>query len=158
MERGGPRRSACIDALTLPLFLASSAFDRRTASADGFPSLIPSLPDSTTVEQPATPFHPTPHSLAKVGIEEPTPQQSSDDTRIADLTTAHHNFIPIKHRSYPNTVNYYLDSTNYRLTKTKTDKLTQRLAEFSYMHAYHSFQSELCSGCLSSARATSCRA
>ena len=48
-----------------------------------------------------------------------------------------------------NTINYYLDSTNYRLTKTKTDKLTQRLAEFSYMHAYHSFQSELlCSGCL----------
>jgi len=45
-----------------------------------------------------------------------------------------------------NTINYYLDSTNYRLTKTKTDKLTQRLAEFSYMHAYHSFQSELCSG------------
>ena len=28
------------------------------------------------------------------------------------------------------------------------DKLTQRLAEFSYMHAYHSFQSELSSGCL----------
>jgi len=75
----------------------------------------------------------------------PTPQ-SSDDTRIADLITAHHNFIPIKHRSYPNTVNYYLDSTNYRLSKTKTDK--QRLAEFSYMHAYHSFQSELSSGCL----------
>jgi len=81
--------------------------------------------------------------------------QSSDDThrrphdtRIADLTTAHHNFIPIKHRSYPNTVYYYLDSTNYRLTKTKTDKLTQRLAKFSYMHAYHSFQSELCFGCL----------
>ena len=24
----------------------------------------------------------------------------------------------------------------------------QRLAEFSYMHAYHSFQSELSSGCL----------
>jgi len=41
-------------------------------------------------------------------------------------------------------INYYLDSTNYRLTKTKTNKLTQRLAEFSYMHAYHSFQSELC--------------
>ena len=41
-----------------------------------------------------------------------------------------------------------LDSTNYRLTKTKTDKLTQRLAEFSYMHAYHSFQSVLCLGCL----------
>jgi len=38
--------------------------------------------------------------------------------------------------------------TNYRLTKTKTDKLMQRLAEFSYMHAYHSFQSELSSGCL----------
>jgi len=178
MERGGPRRSACIDALTLPLFLASTAHDRRTASADGFPSLIPSLPDSTTAEQPAAPFHPTPHSLAEVGIEEtgtrrleidpharvlrarlklpvpvlsdllgPTPQ-SSDDTCIADLTTAHHNFIPIKHRSYPNTVNYYLDSTNYHLTKTKTDKLTQRLAEFSYMHAYHSFQSELCFGCL----------
>jgi len=50
----------------------------------------------------------------------PTPQ-SSDDTRIADLTTAHHNFLPVKHcsYSYPNTVNYYLDSTNYRLTKTK---------------------------------------
>ena len=77
----------------------------------------------------------------------PTPQ-SSDDTRIADLTTAHHNFIPIKYRSYPNTVKYFLDSTNYRLTKTKMDKLTQRLAEFSYMHAYHSFQSELSSGCL----------
>ena len=45
-------------------------------------------------------------------------------------------------------INYYLDSTNYRLTKTKTNKLTQRLAEFSYMHAYHSFQSELCFGCL----------
>ena len=45
--------------------------------------------------------------------------------------TQKNNFIPIKHRSYPNTVNYYLDSTNYRLTKTKTDKLTQRLAEFS---------------------------
>jgi len=74
--------------------------------------------------------------------------QSSDDTRIADFTTAHHYFIPIKHRSYPNTVNYYLDSTDYRLTKTKTNKLTQRLAEFSYMHAYHSFQSELCFGCL----------
>jgi len=41
----------------------------------------------------------------------PTPQ-SSDDTRIADLTTAHHHFIPIKHRSYPNTVDYYLDSTS----------------------------------------------
>ena len=50
--------------------------------------------------------------------------------------------------THPNPVNYYLDSTNYRLTKTKTDKLTQRLAEFSYMHAYHSFQSELCLGCL----------
>ena len=74
--------------------------------------------------------------------------QSSDDTRIADLTTAHHNFIPIKHRSYPNSVNYYLNSTNYRLTKTKTDKLTQRLAGFTYIHAYHSFQSELCFSCL----------
>ena len=68
--------------------------------------------------------------------------QSSHDTRIADFTTAHHNFIPIKHRSYPNTVNYYLDSTNYRLTKTKTIKLTQRLAEFSCMLVFHSFQSE----------------
>ena len=56
LERGGPRRSACIDALTLPLFLASTANDCRTALADGFPSLIPSLPDSTTVEQPAAPF------------------------------------------------------------------------------------------------------
>jgi len=46
MERGGPCRSACIDAktlkaysitVTLPLFLfvASVAYDRRTASADG---------------------------------------------------------------------------------------------------------------------------
>jgi len=145
MERGGPRRSACIDANTLeaysitvplPLFLASVAFDSRTASADGYPSLIPSLSHSTTVEQPAAPFLPTPHSLAEVGIEEtgtrrleldphardhrarlelpipeldyllgPTPQ-SSDATRIADPTTAHHHIIPIKHRSYPNTVNY----------------------------------------------------
>jgi len=90
-----------------------------------------------------------PYQYLAISSVGPTPQ-SSDDTRIADLTTAHHNFIPIKHRSYPNTVNYYLDSTNYRLTKTKTDKLTQRLAEFSYiyMHAYHSFQSELSSGCL----------
>jgi len=49
-----------------------------------------------------------------------------------------------------NTVNYnyYLDSTNYRLTKTKTIKLTQRLAEISCMLAFHSFQSEQCSGCL----------
>ena len=150
-------------------------YDRRTASADVYPSLIPSLPHSTTVEQPAAPFYPTPHSLAEDGIEDigtrrleidpharvlrarlelpvpvlsdllgPTPQ-SSDDTRIADLTTAHHNFIPIKHRSYPNTVNYYLDSTNYCLTKTKTDKLTQRLAEFSYMLAFtrYSFTSRL---------------
>ena len=67
---------------------------------------------------------------------------------MRDLTTAHHNFIPIEHRSYPNTVNYYLDSTNYSLTKTKTIKLTQRLAEFSCMLAFHSFQSEQCSGCL----------
>ena len=74
--------------------------------------------------------------------------QSSNDTRIADLTTAHHNFIPIKHRSYPNTVNYYLDSTNYRLTKTKTIKLTQRLAEFSCMLTFHSFQSEQCAAML----------
>ena len=106
-------------------------------------------------EQPAAPFLPTPHSLAEVDMEEtgtrrleidpharglrarpklpvselgyllaPTPQ-SSDDTRIADLATAHHHLIPIKHRSYPNTVNYYLDSTNYRLSKTKTIQLTQ---------------------------------
>jgi hypothetical protein len=77
--------------------------------------------------------------------------QSSDDTRIADLSTVHHNFpftAHNKHRSYLNTANYYLDSTDYRLTKTKTDTLTQRLAEFSYMHAYYSFQSELRSGCL----------
>jgi len=32
--------------------------------------------------------------------------------------------------------------------RPKTDKLTQRLAEFSYMHVYHSCQSELCFGCL----------
>jgi len=162
--------------VTLPLFVASVAHDHRTASADGYSSLIPSLPHSTTVEQPAAPFLPTPHSLAEVSIEEigtrrleldphardhrarlellvpeldyllgPTPQ-SSDATRIAVLTTAHHHIIPIKHRSYPNTVNYYLDSTNYRLSKTKTIKLTQRLAEFYCMLAFHSFQS--CSGCL----------
>jgi len=129
--------------------LLPAAFDRRTASADAASSPTPSLPHSTTVEQPAVPFYPTPHSLAEDGIEEtgtrrleidphardlrarlelsipelndllgPTPQ-SSDDTRIADLTTAHHHFITIKHSSYSNTVNYYLDSTNYRLTKTK---------------------------------------
>jgi len=181
MERGGPRCSAaCIDAktlkaysitVTLPLFLASVAHDHRTALADGYPSLIPSLSHSTiTVEQPAAPFLPTPHFLAEVGIEEtgtrrleldphardrrarlelpvpeldnllgPTPQ-SSDATRIADLTTAHHHITPIKHRSYPNTVNFYLASTNYRLSKTKTIKLTQRLAEFSCMLAFHSFR------------------
>ena len=65
-------------------------------------------------------------------------------SRIADLTTAHYHFIPIKHRSYPNTntVNYYLDSTNYRLSKTKTIKLTQRLAEFSCMLAFHTRSSQ----------------
>jgi len=77
----------------------------------------------------------------------PTPQ-SSDDTRFAVLTTAHHHIIHIKHRSYPNTVYYYLDPTHYCLSKTKTIKLTQRLAEFSCMLAFHSFQSEQCSGCL----------
>jgi len=71
MERGGPRHSACIDAntlkaysitVTLSFFGASVASDRRTASADGSPSLILSLPDSTTVEQPAAPLprSPTP--------------------------------------------------------------------------------------------------
>jgi len=161
MELGGSRRSACIDAkmlkaysisitVALPLFMASLAFDRRTASADGYPSLIPSLPHSTTVEQPAAPFLPTPHSLAEVevGIEVtgtrtrrleidphardirarpklpvpefgyllgPTPQ-SSDDTRIADLTTAHHHFISIKHRSYPNTVSTPLTTTSTQPT------------------------------------------
>jgi len=155
MELGGSRRPACIDALIAPFFWLPAANDRRTASADGYPSLIPFLPHSTTVEQPAAPFLPTPHSLAEVDIEEtgtrrleidphardlrarlklpvpelgyllgPTPQ-SSDDTCIADLTTTHHHLIPIKHRSYPNTVNYYLDSTNYHLSKTKTIQLTQ---------------------------------
>jgi len=51
-------------------------------------------------------------------------------------------------RSCLNTANYYFDSTDYRLTKTKTDKLTQRLAELSHMHALYSFQSGLGSGCL----------
>ena len=37
---------------------------------------------------------------------------------------------------------------NYHPSKTKTIKLTQWLAEFSYMHAFYSFQSEQCSGCL----------
>ena len=54
MERGGPRRSACINAKTLkaysitvmlPLFVASVAYDHRTASADGripLPDYFPS--------------------------------------------------------------------------------------------------------------------
>jgi len=71
MERGGPGCSACMDAktlkaysitVTLPLFVASVAHDRRTASADGYPSLLPSLPHSTTVEQPAALFYPAPQS------------------------------------------------------------------------------------------------
>jgi hypothetical protein len=76
---------------------------------------------------------------------------SSDDTRIADLSTARHHVLSTAHnmhRSYLNTANYYLDSTDYRLNKTKTDKQTQRLAKFSHMHAYYSFQTELHSGCL----------
>jgi len=104
--------------VTLPLFVASVAHDRRTALADGYPSLIPSLPHSTTVEQPAAPFYPTPHSLPEDGIKEtgtrrleidlhahvlrarlelPVPvlsdllgptPQSSDDTRIGTIICA----------------------------------------------------------------------
>ena len=51
--------------------------------------------------------------------------QSSNNTHIANLTTAHYHLIYIKHHSYPNTVNYYLDSTKSRLSKTKTIQLRQ---------------------------------
>jgi len=94
MELGGSHRLACIDAktlkaysitVTLPLFMASLAFDRRTASADGYPSLIPSLPHSTTVEQPAAPFLPTPHSLAEVDIEETGTRRLEIDSHARDL-------------------------------------------------------------------------
>jgi len=131
MERGGVRHrcSACIYAITVLSWvnpLLPAAYDRRTASADAASSPTPSLPHSTTVEQPAASFHPTPHSLAEVGIKEtgtrgleidphardlraclelPVPElsdllgpttQSSDDTRIADLTTAHHKALSVQ--------------------------------------------------------------
>jgi len=80
------------------------------------------------------------------------------DTRIADLITAHHNFIPIKHRSYHNTVNYYLNSTNYRLTKTKMDKLTQRDSPSSPTCTLTTRFSRSFAPAASSARAASCRA
>jgi len=96
MELGGSHRSACIDAkmlkaysitVTLPLFMASLAFDRRTASADGYPFLIPSLPvpHSITVEQPAAPFLPTPHSLAEVDIEETGTRRLEIDPHARNL-------------------------------------------------------------------------
>jgi len=149
-----------------PNYNSYSAYRLRKTKTAGTlapppPYAPPTFPSPTASFYPSptrlSPFH-THHAIhytfsscnaAGPATAYPIPQ-SSDDTGIANLTTAHHHFIPNahKHRSYLNTANYYLDSTDYRLTKTKTDKLTQRLAEFSYMHTYHSFQSEFCSGCL----------
>ena len=68
--------------------------------------------------------------------------------RIADFTTAHHHFLSIsttthnKSTTRPIPQHCQLLPRLHRLpplTKTKTDKLTQRLAEFFYVHTTYHF-------------------